>query len=259
MATPDPVKTAHSYFTQGEELFHAGRYMEALSKYQDAMSTDPSDIEVYLQLASCHLILGHHAETLLVCDEALLLNPASIDARLLQAKAYRSRGEFENARAAYGLALQLDDQYPATLRGFGCLLMATDDPAEGLALLERLAKLETATPTDLRLCGQALINMGLADEAVKPLTISDEMQPDDALTLYALALACHKSHDQRKAEELLRHLLEREGSSARAHYLLGEVLKAQSDGRGSRQHFERAEALDRKVAHTYLLFDYDEG
>ncbi|OVA10838.1 Tetratricopeptide repeat-containing domain [Macleaya cordata] len=93
--------------TEGNKLFGAGQYEDALSQYELALqvaSDMPSSIELrsicHANRAACYSKLGRYEETIKECTKALELNPSYMKALIRRGEAHEKLEHFEEAVAA---------------------------------------------------------------------------------------------------------------------------------------------------------------
>ncbi|OVA13128.1 Tetratricopeptide repeat-containing domain [Macleaya cordata] len=92
---------------EGNKLFGAGQYEDALSQYELALQVAPdmpSSIELrsicHANRAACYSKLGRYEETIKECTKALELNPSYMKALIRRGEAHEKLEHFEEAVAA---------------------------------------------------------------------------------------------------------------------------------------------------------------
>ena len=85
-----------SYFL-GLSLDHAGKRLEAISAYQEAVRLNPNSSEAHLGLGKVELALARVSDAIIELKEALRLDPANQQAKRLLSQAYRRAGDTERA------------------------------------------------------------------------------------------------------------------------------------------------------------------
>ncbi|KAF8722528.1 hypothetical protein HU200_022355 [Digitaria exilis] len=100
---------------EGNKLFGAGQYKEALSQYEMALqitaeleSTDDIRSTCYSNRAACFLKLGKHDETIKECSKALEINPSYLKALLRRAEAHEKLEHYDEAIADMKKVIELD-------------------------------------------------------------------------------------------------------------------------------------------------------
>ena len=97
---------------QGNVLFKAGSYTEALSAYSEALEVEPAlgqlSSKLYSNRATVLSKLGRHEEAVRDCDRALELDEEFFKVYLRRADCYMKLEKFEEAVRDYEKALSLD-------------------------------------------------------------------------------------------------------------------------------------------------------
>ncbi|XP_073155885.1 uncharacterized protein [Henckelia pumila] len=100
---------------EGNSLFKAGQYEEALAKYefaiqivQDVLSSTEIRSICHANRAACFSKLGNHEETIKECTKALELNPTYMKAVLRRAEAHEKLEHYEESIADMTKVLELD-------------------------------------------------------------------------------------------------------------------------------------------------------
>jgi tetratricopeptide (TPR) repeat protein len=85
-----------SYF-RGLSLDRAGKRLEALPAFQEAIRLNPSSAEAHLELGKTKLAVGRVDDAIVELEEALHLSPGNVQARRLLSHAYRRAGDAKRA------------------------------------------------------------------------------------------------------------------------------------------------------------------
>ncbi|XP_057472830.1 uncharacterized protein LOC130761087 [Actinidia eriantha] len=113
---------------EGNRLFRAGQYEEALSQYGLALQVAPdmpSSVEMlsmcHANRALCFLKLGKYEDTIKYCTKALELNPNYVKALLRRGEAHEKLEHFEEAIADLKKVVELDPSDVQARRTIQCL------------------------------------------------------------------------------------------------------------------------------------------
>ncbi|XP_073304793.1 uncharacterized protein [Primulina huaijiensis] len=100
---------------EGNSLFKAGQYEDALAKYefaiqivQDVLSSTEIRSICHANRAACFSKLGNHEETIKECTKALELNPTYMKALLRRGEAHEKLEHYEESIADMTKVLELD-------------------------------------------------------------------------------------------------------------------------------------------------------
>lgn len=85
-----------SYF-QGLALDRAGKPLEAISSFQEAVRLNPGSAEAHLGLGKTELAQGRAKDAIIELEETLRLSPGNVQALRLLSHAYREAGDAKNA------------------------------------------------------------------------------------------------------------------------------------------------------------------
>ncbi|KAG9442954.1 hypothetical protein H6P81_018808 [Aristolochia fimbriata] len=122
------VDQANDAKMEGNRLFGAGQYEDALLQYTQALQVVPEmplTTEIrsicHANSAICYLKLGRYEDTVKEATEALKLNPAYLKALLRRAEAHERLEHFEEAIADMKSVLELDPSHDQAKRAIGRL------------------------------------------------------------------------------------------------------------------------------------------
>jgi tetratricopeptide (TPR) repeat protein len=128
LVSVDPTSTSWSRLRQtdmelrqqiqrAKQAFERREYAIALADFQDALNRDPNLADVRHLTGLCLSFMGHSDAALVEFDHAVALNPGYIEAHINRAITLNEIGRYEEARAAFAQAAQLETAskgpYPA--------------------------------------------------------------------------------------------------------------------------------------------------
>ena len=101
MADPTDVAdppSAEALKNEGNELFKAGKYAEAVVKYGEAIDLDPEVPAYYSNRAFCHIKTESMGSAILDADEAIKLDKRFAKAYYRKGTALFSMGKYKQAK-----------------------------------------------------------------------------------------------------------------------------------------------------------------
>ena len=132
-----------AHYFHARHCFARGRLEEAVLSYEKAMEAVPGDFQSPLLVAQSFEALGRAAEAgaarrrgIEAAERHLLLNPDNARAVYMAANGFAGLGDFSQARAWAGRALQMAPQDPMTLYNAGCVYSMIGDADEAIGCLE---------------------------------------------------------------------------------------------------------------------------
>ncbi len=197
---------------------------------------------------------GDHATALACAEEAAHQAPRSAEAHEDRAMALAALGRGDEARDAMTLALAVapDDAY--TLETAADLYLnrlppSTDRTTIGLEYARRATRQAKRTDKERRaglalLEGQALNDLGRADEALVRLDTALALRPDHLETQYERGVALFDLCRFDEARRALERVVAADATHAHAHHHLGLVAERAGDDADAERAFAEARRLD---------------
>ncbi len=229
---------------------------------EDQASDPLRSLSVILDRASERHEAADYPAALACAEEAVRIDPRSVEAHEDRAQALAELGRKEESRSAIDRALALDPDDPHTLLAAADLLLnriggkdsaGADDAATALEHARRgvlrLHRARARTDRALRarlelLTGQALSDLGRPKEALPHLDSALVDAPDDLTARYERGLALFELCRFNDAERALRDVIAKDPRDAFAHQQLGLTLEQLGDARGSQRELAEARRLD---------------
>jgi len=225
---------------KGELLSLLGRYQEAIEVLQQAIALAPELDWVYAHLSSAFNSLQRYDEALKAADQALARNTASAQALRNKGEALRRLGRHEDALRALDEALVVEPDNAYALGTKGQVLVALERNEEALAPLERAYELDKASWVFTAL-GLARLALGHFDELLKLVDQVLAQQPNDVVALELKGDALRRRGEHEQAVELFNRLLSVAPDNAAVLRMKGEVLLKQGN------YTDALQALDRSL------------
>lgn len=103
----DPVKS-EEHKAKGNELFGAGKYVEAIGEYTESIKRDPKNYKVYSNRAACYSKMMDWQRGLNDCETCLSMDPKFVKAYLRKGKIQHFLKQYHKALTTYDQALEIE-------------------------------------------------------------------------------------------------------------------------------------------------------
>jgi len=238
----------------GGALLEAGLLAEAEAELEAALSLDPVNVEIVLQLARVHLARKDFPAAGRTLEGALARKVEAASIYALPAVVYQKSGHIENAIPAMRLAIQLEPQSEKYRFQYGLLLTDLDAPA---AAVIRINEALQSFPTSARLwlaLGLANLKMNKTYEAAQAFNHAIELDPKFAQAYACLGMTRFDFGQYGEAVRLYEQALQTEPKLAVVHYLIAETLLRQTAADPARveAHLKQAILMDASYAPARL-------
>ncbi len=195
--TATPTKAPEAYLNEAEQLYAEGRIERAIEKYEQAIKSDPKNINTYISVAKLQVFNGQYAEALTNAENAILLNPNNAEAHAVRGWAIGMQGNFLDAQTAFNRAKELNpnlalayayqtevlvEQINAGEDRLDTLTQATDNSRQAISLGNTLMETHRARGLLLEITGNY-------EEAVTEFQIAIAINPNIADLYLALGRA----------------------------------------------------------------------
>lgn len=218
---------------------------------------DPLDPDQLLDMGADRYDAGEYEVALACAETAADLIPNAIEAHHLRAAALSAQGRFGDAQTAFSMALALDPDDPETLAAAADFYINAvipkrrDTTMVGLEYARRgsdKASLRLRRDYGLRarlalLEGQALNDLGRADEALPRVALAREFAPDMIAATYEQGVSLFNLCRFDDAYGAFTKVLRAEPDDPYAHYYLGLLYERSGRETDSAAHFARAREL----------------
>ena len=215
--TATPTRAPESFLSEAAGFAVKGKYIQAVSAYQQAISSDPKNVNTYIALARLEVFYGDFTKAEEDVSNAVLLNPNNSVALAVQGWAIGRQGNYLNAYAKINSAIE-------------------SDPGNALAyayLAEILAQQQTAGKGDL----------STIDKATEASRKAKELNPNLMETRRARGLVLEMTGNYKDAITEFEEAIKLNDSLADLHLALGRNYKAIDEYVKAVDEFNRAVAL----------------
>jgi tetratricopeptide (TPR) repeat protein len=245
----------------GAVLAAQGRYADAVSEYETALKTAPTNPGILLNLALAHYKLGHIPQAVERLEKLHRLTPSHLQARLLLADCLLQMNQ--NRRVAEllePLAKERQDDM-AVAYMLGTALVRDNRVTEGQKLLDRILRVGDSAEARL-LLGTAKFGMGDFAESLKDFQRAVELNPNLPSANGYLGRGLLATGDMAGAAIALKNELKRNPNDFEANLHLAVLLKGDQEHAAARQHLLRALNVrpgDARVLYQLATLDLAEG
>lgn len=105
--TPTPTRAPEALITDAKKLEDEGKYILAISAYNDAVIADPRNPTNFVALARLNIYTGNYEEAITNAENALLLNPNNDQAMALRGWAIGLSGDFLRSESVLNDAIKI--------------------------------------------------------------------------------------------------------------------------------------------------------
>jgi tetratricopeptide (TPR) repeat protein len=181
-----------------------GRPSEAAGHFEAAARGAPSPVEYRLSEAAALQRAGDTTGALRCLDGILEEDPSHFRAAHFKGTLHFSRGEYEEARAAFDRALEIQPESADVLLWRGRANHRLDNLNDSLRDFVRANRIEPKRPRTLANCGAICARLGRHKEAIAFLRSAIHLNPSLAGPRYNLACSLAATGELEKSLEALR-------------------------------------------------------
>jgi tetratricopeptide (TPR) repeat protein len=195
--------TAH--LQRGAELEKAGEFAEAIREHEAALITDPSNVQVHVNLISLYGRTGDAGKAKRHFDAAIKFNPGRSDAWYDYGVLLFTEKDYGEAEKAYGRALEINPSYAEAHNNLGVIYEQQNRLDEAAAQFRQAIAGRPDYPLARFHFARILANQQKYDEAITHFLRALEPETDETSTyLYALGATYARAGDRQHALEYLR-------------------------------------------------------
>lgn len=136
----------HALKALARACVETGDYRAALTFLRDLADRDPQDVQTWLLLARCDLVLGNLPDATLSAERAVALEPDDAEVQTMLGFVLFSREDWTGARRALAAAFQADSTDVLALCLLGQLLEATGSPRRAAEYYKRALIVDPKDP-----------------------------------------------------------------------------------------------------------------
>jgi tetratricopeptide (TPR) repeat protein len=217
-------------------------FKRAIEEFTTSMTARPDDWAGHANLGTFHMEQRQFQKAVECFETATRLEPRMVGPMVNASMAYSNLRQNDKAKSSLRAALQVEPNNPAALFNLGLLL------AEERQITEAEEALRAALKADPQLAAAAF-NLGILcgkariEEAVQWCGRAHELEPGNAKYTHTLAFFLREKGEVDRAIEILRDLIDRQGSAIDAYLLLGEIYERKGERTEAAEVYRRALAV----------------
>ncbi|MFT3745943.1 MAG: tetratricopeptide repeat protein [Pyrinomonadaceae bacterium] len=156
----ETASSAAAAVKQGDSLYDAGRYKEAVDSYNNALNADPNSAAAFAGRCLAKRSLQDNAGALIDCEQALKLDPNNANAYRGRSMIKRGNNDLKGALADATKAIQIDPNDHKAYLTRGLAKDALKDYAGAAADYDRALQIDPNYPNGYSYRGLTRINLG---------------------------------------------------------------------------------------------------
>lgn len=234
----------HESGALGIAQVQTGHPSEAVSNLRAALEKTPNDPDLLYYLSQASEALSQQS-----LDALTAANPNSARAHQVRAHSYFVLHQFAEAEKEYQQALALRPDLPGLHLELGQVYATSSQWSKAADNFLTETKLQPGNAEAAYRLGDAWMQQGKLQDALKELERADLLRPDNSDTLYALGKAAALTGDSAAAEHALTRVVAIENDSplaAQAHYSLAGVYRKQGKTQEAEREMRAFHNLERR-------------
>ncbi len=196
-------------FIDAQNLDNAGKYMEALLSYQEALLYDPESPDIHLAMARNYLLLGKEELGAYYLQKTLIYDPQEIEALNLLSKVFVKHRKFKEAEQGFLKIVELDSAHVDAHLNLGMLAESRQNKDEAIGHYKKALKYMSVPDTRLYLqLGDLYLETKRFEEGVLHFDQLINQDPENGLGYYGKGLFYEAKADIDSAEVYYEKALE---------------------------------------------------
>lgn len=226
-----------------QSLLIQRKYQEILDKTTNIDNAKSNADKVYSIRGLVFLNQGQAKEAQDMFDEALKVNPSSVDARLGQGRLALSRRELDEAASVTEKAKELapDDVRVWTL--LGQIAMLNENTKQAEQDYSKAYALDKYNYDALTGYIRVLLTQGKFDQAMEPIKAIESRVPNHPMARYFRAYIAYKKNNLERAKDLLQSIIKNIPDEPNSLLLLSQVLYKQGNNEQTIEYLQRFNAI----------------
>jgi tetratricopeptide (TPR) repeat protein len=191
-------KSASALRGLGETLYRAGRYAEALARFEAAVQAAPDNVEAAVGVAKSELSLERIREAGALLSRLRQANSKNYAVNYWYARANEAGGNRDEAEKAYEVAIEVGGIDPVVVDAYvGLALVKSQQgrPEEAQKVLAKAREKLPKVPRIYEAMGQLALSEGRYPAAVEQFKAALELSPSDVGVKFKLGVAHRKNRE----------------------------------------------------------------
>jgi len=240
IAPDDPLVTA----VDAQWLLRAGRYEEAMARFERAIELDPTRLENYLGKVQTHLALGELDAADQILRRLQKEQPDNLIVTLQDSIVQFRRGNYQTAKTLAERVLSVDANQPQALLIAGQSAYQLKEYEQSRRRLLAYLAQDPGNNQARMTLGAAMVQLGYSKEAYETLSLPEGELPDSAAYLNILSSTAFDAGDQEAGARYLEQLAAKTPNDAEVQEKLGVARMSLGDMTGGIAALERAIELE---------------
>jgi len=197
------------YDLLGTALFEGKKdYQAAAVAFSKAIALDKTNSDAYLKLGQAYLAAGSTDQALATYQQGVKDNPRDATLHVFLGEVYERNHSWEDAKATYRKALDLQPDNPIASNNLAYLLLQEGGNVDlALAMAQTARRAMPDSPSAADTLGWAFYQKGAYANAIDLFKEAVQKKPNDAVFHYHLGMAYEKADQPAAAREHLRQVL----------------------------------------------------
>ncbi len=242
---------AEGYELKGRVLYYKKQFKEAIVMLQKAVAVRPSAATCYL-LGLCLFNNGEYEQAISQLQQALDLNPAHDQARLLTSLVYLKKSKADEAIAEIRKVLATNPKNPAAHSILGSAFFAKGMSAEGIAELNRALELDPELVDARFKKGVFELSRGKTGEAEAELSTAVRIDPELLNSRILLASSYLQRNEYAKAVTTAQQGIRGQKADAILYNIIADAYQQQGKHTEAADVLRKAKEADPRYAATYF-------
>lgn len=225
LAQDQPLAAGTDPCAEGQELYHAAKFLEARQALLNCLNQNGPTVEVLLPLAVMAAREGRLAEAEKFSGEAVTLAPEDSEARYWHGRALLRLGRGQEAKTEWETGLGYNLSHLGILEGLARLALNQGEPAKAYQLLDQMRRQGLAEGWLYRLMADIAAGRGLWAQSLEHLKEAMLLEPPNLQDLLVASEVSIMAGDRQGALDFCRRAVTMQ-PGADAYGGLGEAFFA---------------------------------